>query len=264
VPEGHTIHRLAQDLSRAFAGRPVAVSSPQGRFTDAALLDGRVLERVDAHGKHLFLGFDDDRWVHVHLGLFGRVTQGDLPEPPPRGALRLRLVGDARFADLRGPTRCALVDETDKRAVHARLGEDPLRADADGAAAVAALRRRRTPAGAVLLDQSVVAGVGNVYRCEVLHRAGVHPLTRANQVPEHTWEEVWRDLQRLMRAGVRANRIVTTRPEHRSRRSGAARRSDAVYVYRRTGEPCRQCGTPVLATELAARTVFWCPTCQKM
>ncbi len=264
MPEGHTIHRLARDLSRAFAGRPVAVSSPQGRFTDAALLDGRVLERVDAHGKHLFLGFDDDRWVHVHLGLFGRVTQGDLPEPSPRGALRLRLVGESRFADLRGPTRCALVDENDKQAVQRRLGEDPLRADADGARAVAKLRRRRTPAGAVLLDQSVVAGVGNVYRSEVLHRAAVHPLQPANQVAEQTWQEVWRDLRELMRAGVRANRIVTTRPEHRSRRSAPARRRDAYYVYRRTGEPCRRCGAPVLSTELAGRAVFWCPGCQKM
>jgi endonuclease-8 len=264
VPEGHTIHRLARDFAQAFGGRPVAVSNPQGRFTDAALLDGRVMEQVDAHGKHLFLGFDDDWWVHVHLGLFGRVTQGDRPEPPARGAVRLRLVGETRYADLRGPTRCALVDEADKHAVQARLGEDPLRAQSDGARAVARLRRRRTPAGAVLLDQSVVAGVGNVYRSEVLHRAGVHPLQPANEVPEQTWEAVWRDLQTLMRAGVRANRIVTTRPEHRARRSGAVRRSDAYYVYRRTGEPCRRCGVPVLSTELAGRAVFWCPGCQKM
>jgi formamidopyrimidine-DNA glycosylase len=116
----------------------------------------------------------------------------------------------------------------------------------------------------VLLDQSVVAGVGNVYRSEVLHRAGVHPLQPANEVSEQTWDAVWLDVRTLMRAGVRANRIVTTRPEHRTRRSGAVRRSDAYYVYRRTGEPCRRCGLPVVSTELAGRAVFWCPGCQKM
>ncbi len=261
MPEGHTIHRLARDLRASFAGRPVAVSSPQGRFA-ASGLDGRVLETVEAHGKHLFLGFDDDTWVHVHLGLFGRVTQGPRPEPEPRGALRLRLVGVDRYADLRGPTLCEIVDDASKRAVQARLGEDPLRRDADGARAVARLHRRRTPAGAVLLDQSVVAGVGNVYRSEVLHRAGVDPRRPANTVTVQTWQAVWDDLTVLLRAGVRAGRIVTTEPEHRSRRRGPVRRGDAYYVYGRAGLPCRRCATPIASGQVAARTAFWCPTCQ--
>ncbi len=261
MPEGHTIHRLARDLRASFAGRAVAVSSPQGRFA-ASGVDGRVLETVEAHGKHLFLGFDDDTWVHVHLGLFGRVTLGPRPEPPPRGALRMRLVGDESYADLRGPTVCAVVDDASKRAVQARLGEDPLRRDSDGGRAVARLRRRRIPAAAVLLDQSVVAGVGNVYRSEVLHRAGVDPCRPANEVSESTWQAVWDDLTVLLHAGVRAGRIVTTAPEHRSRRSGPVRRSDAYYVYGRAGLPCRRCGSTVMSGQVAARTAFWCPTCQ--
>lgn len=85
MPEGHTIHRLADDHRDRFAGRPVRVSSPQGKFSDsAALLDGRVLEGADAHGKHLFLGFEGTGWVHIHLGLFGKLGFGTAPTRRPR------------------------------------------------------------------------------------------------------------------------------------------------------------------------------------
>lgn len=83
MPEGHTIHRLAEDYEARFAGGPTRVTSPQGKFTDAAaLLDG-TLEHADAHGKHLFLAFRTADWIHIHLGLFGKVTFGDAPAPPP-------------------------------------------------------------------------------------------------------------------------------------------------------------------------------------
>jgi formamidopyrimidine-DNA glycosylase len=266
VPEGHTIHRLARDLRAGFAGEPVAATSPQGRFAASAVrLDGRVLERAEAHGKHLFVRFDgapDDRWMHVHLGLFGRFVLVPPPAPPPRGAIRLRLLGPRRVGDLSGPTICALLDDGGKRAVQARLGDDPLRPDADPQRVVSRLARRATPAGAVLLDQSLVAGVGNVYRAEVLFRAGVHPLRAARDVPSEQWQGVWDDLAGLMRAGVRAGRIVTTERTDRQRRTGPARRVDAFYVYGRAGLPCRRCGTPVQSQVLAARPVSWCPVCQ--
>jgi formamidopyrimidine-DNA glycosylase len=271
VPEGHTIHRLARDLRAAFGGEQVGASSPQGRFAlPAAHLDGRMLDRADAHGKHLFVRFggpDPLRWLHVHLGLFGRFTlesrADSQPAPDPRGAVRLRLEGRRAVADLRGPTICAVLDDDAVRAVQARLGDDPLRPDADPERAVARLSRRLIPAGAVLLDQSVVAGVGNVYRAEVLYRAGVHPFRPAGEVPPEIWRGVWDDLVVLMRSGVRSGRIVTTERDDRGRRSGPARRSDAHYVYGRAGLPCRRCGTPVLAEVLAARTVSWCPVCQR-
>lgn len=85
MPEGHTIHRLAQDHAERFAGRPLGVRSPQGKFSDsAALLDGLVLDEADAHAKHLFLGFAETGWIHIHLGLFGKYTLGETPAPPPR------------------------------------------------------------------------------------------------------------------------------------------------------------------------------------
>ena len=146
--------------------------------------------------------------------------------------------------------------------MHGRLGADPLRRDADPDYAFERMRRSRTPVGALLMQQDVVAGVGNVFRAEVLFRAGIDPHRPGADVDRGTWDAIWQDLVALMRAGVRLGRIVTTRPEHRSRRTGPVDRTDAHYVYRRTGLSCRICGTPVLAEPFAARTLYRCPVCQ--
>ena len=265
VPEGHTIHRLARDHKRLFAGRVLRVTSPQGRFAEgAALLDGRVLERLDPYGKHLFYGFGAGRWLHVHLGLYGKWATGALPAPTPRGALRLRLQGDDRWADLRGPTACELVTPAEKRGIEARLGPDPLATGrrADPTPLLERVGRSRTAVGALLMDQSVLAGVGNVYRAELLFRHGLDPLLPGRDLPGSVVEAMWWDLRRLMQAGVRSGRIVTTRPEHRPHRSGPARADERTYVYRRTGEPCRLCGTTVLTALMVGRNLFWCPSCQ--
>ena len=200
--------------------------------------------------------------MHVHLGLYGKVTLGPVPAPQPRGAVRLRLEGQREYADLRGPTACELVTPADKAAIEARLGPDPLRAGADPEPAWRRLSRSRVAVGALLMDQAVVAGVGNVYRAEVLFRARVRPHRPGREVARADWEAVWEDLRALLRAGVRAGRIVTTRPEHRSRRRGTPTRADAYYVYGRAGLPCRLCGTLVRREPMAARTLFWCPSCQ--
>lgn len=267
MPEGHTLHRLAADHERRFAGRPVRVSSPQGRFADsAALLDGRVLEGAEAHGKHLFLGFGPLGWVHIHLGLFGKVAQGDGPAPPPTDTLRLRLSGPGGYTDLRGPTACALVDDGTKAAIHARLGPDPLRTADDGAAAWARISRSRVSVAALLMDQKVVAGVGNVYRAEVLFRHGIDPHRAGRELRRAEWDALWTDLTGLMREGVRLGRIDTVRPEHTPEAMGRPPRRDdhggEVYVYRRAHQPCLVCGTEISTQELAARNLFWCGTCQ--
>ena len=260
MPEGHTIHRLAREHNRLLAGHTVHASSPQGRFAEgAALLDGRTLERTDAYGKHLFHRYGDV-WLHVHLGLYGRFTSGAMPAPEPRGALRLRLTADGHYADLRGPTACEVLLRPEVAAVRARLGPDPLRRDADPDLALARLSRSRVAIGALLMDQSVVAGIGNVYRAEILYRHGVEPHLPGRQLPRETWEAMWADLVTLMRAGVRAGRIVTTRPEDRPR--GRVTRENAHYVYRRAGLPCRIDGTGIRTEVMVGRNLYWCPTCQ--
>jgi endonuclease VIII len=262
MPEGHSIHRLARRHRRLLVGQRLSASSPQGRFAEgAAQLDGRVLLGTDAWGKHLFHHYDDV-WLHVHLGLYGKYADGPLPAPEPRGALRLRLHGDEHWLDLRGPTACELLTTPERDAILARLGPDPLRPRTDPDPAAVRISRSRAPVGALLMDQAVIAGIGNVYRAELLFRHGVHPLVPGRDLDPSAFALMWADLVVLMGAGARSGRIVTTEAADRQRPHGRPRRLDAHYVYRRTGLPCRRCHTPVRSDQLVARTVYWCPVCQ--
>ncbi len=263
MPEGHTIHRLARDHTPLLVGRAVGASSPQGRFaTGAGILDGRVMERIEPYGKHLFHWYEGALILHVHLGLYGKWTVGAGAPPPPRGALRLRLTTDEAWFDLRGPIACELMAPEERELVLGRLGPDPLRRDADPERAWARVARSRAAIGQLLMDQAVLAGIGNVYRAEVLYRARLSPFRPGREVDRLAWEALWLDLRTLLRAGVRSGRIVTTERGDRARRTGPARREDAHYVYRRTGLPCRRCGTPVRSEVMATRNLFWCPVCQ--
>jgi len=263
VPEGHTIHRIARDHAPLLVGRRVSASSPQGRFAaGASILDGLVLARIEAYGKHLFHWYADGVLLHVHLGLYGKWTVGRGEPPTPRGALRLRLTTGEAWFDLRGPIACEVIGPEERELVLTRLGPDPLRRDADPARAFARITRSRVALGQLLMDQSVLAGIGNVYRAEVLYRAGLSPFLPGRELEPERWADLWPDLRALLRAGVRSGRIVTTEREDRDRRTGRPRREDSHYVYRRTGLPCRRCGTPVRTQVMTGRNLFWCPTCQ--
>jgi DNA-formamidopyrimidine glycosylase len=271
MPEGHTLRRLADDVSEAFGGRPTRVSSPQGRFTsEAALLDGSVLELADSAGKHLFLQFADERIVHIHLGLIGKLDLGRVEEgepiPAPVGQVRLRLAAGPAYADLRGATQCALVTPDERDAVVTKLGPDPLRTDAVPERAWARISRSPRAIGDLLMDQEVLAGVGNVYRAEVLFRHRIHPLRPGKTLRRSQFQGLWDDLVTLMAEGVELNRIDTVRPEHTPEAMGRPAREDdhggEVYVYRRNGMPCHVCGSTVRTEVLAGRNSFWCPRCQ--
>ncbi len=268
MPEGHTLHRLARLHQRRYAGTSVAVSSPQGRFAaGASLVDGKKLVRAEAHGKHLFHRYGPDLTVHVHLGLIGFFDEAKVPTTPPVGQVRMRMVGDVYWTDLRGPNTCEVITDGEVAALHARLGADPLRKDADPDKAYTRIGRSRVPIAAMLLDQKVIAGAGNVYRAEILFRHNIHPMRESRLIDPSLWRDIWTDLVTLMRYGVRTGRIDTVRPEHEPHVTGRAPRRDRhggeVYVYRRTGQPCLVCGTPVAMTELAGRNLYWCPTCQQ-
>ena len=273
MPEGHTLHRLARDLDATFGGRRVAVSSPQGRFADsAALVDGAVVHRAEAAGKHLFVELGGDRVLHVHLGLIGSFdVHADVGELPlPVGQVRLRLASRDRagtsYADLRGAIVCELVTPERRAEVIARLGPDPLRPDADPARAWARISRSQRPIGDLLLDQEVVAGVGNVYRAELLFRHRLHPLRPGRTLRVGQWRAMWEDLVVLMGEGVETGTIDTVRPEHTPEAMGRPARDDdhggEVYVYRRAGQACHVCGTRVRTEVLAGRNLFWCAHCQ--
>jgi endonuclease-8 len=271
MPEGHTLHRLATALDDAFAGHPVRVSSPQGRFAEsAALLDGRTVETAESWGKHLWVHFAHDDLVHVHLGLYGRfdVLRDAESVPAPVGQVRLRLVRadvtTASYADLRGATACALQTSEQREALVARLGPDPLRPDADPDLAWHRIKRSRAPIAGLLMDQSVIAGIGNVYRAELLFRHRIDPFRAGTSLRVGRWRELWDDLVVLMADGVRTGRIDTVRSEHLTdeERGASEPRRGHSYVYRRAGDPCRVCGTRVRTREMLGRNLYWCAKCQ--
>ncbi len=267
MPEGHTLHRLATALDAAFGGRVVRVSSPQGRFAaDAALLDGDLLVTAESAGKHLFVEFSGERFVHVHLGLIGKFDVAPGTAPLPVGQVRLRLQNDTSYADLRGATQCDLVGREKRDAIVGALGPDPLRPDADPGRAWRRIHRSERALGDLLMDQNVLAGVGNVYRAEVLFRHRLDPLRPGRTLRRGQWDAVWADLVELLAEGVRTGRIDTVRPEHTPDAMGRPPRKDdhggEVYVYRRTGQPCLVCGSSVRTAELKGRNLFWCPRCQ--
>ncbi|MER7275241.1 DNA-formamidopyrimidine glycosylase family protein [Dactylosporangium sp. NPDC000244] len=268
MPEGHTIHRLAERHRKLFAGRPVAVGSPQGRFAaDASRVDGRVFEDASAHGKHLFHHYASGETVHVHLGLYGKCTDGDGPPPAPVGEIRMRLANGEHWLDLRGPAACELLDPAQLDALHARLGPDPLDDGSDGGKAYDAIRGSGRPLMALLMDQSIVAGAGLIYVTESLFRAGLPPTTPGTKLSRRKWNDIWADLRTLMRAGVAEGRIDTVHSAHTPEAMGRAPRVDRhggeVYVYRRTGQPCLVCASPVRTAVLSARNAYWCPRCQR-
>lgn len=332
MPEGHSVHRIARQIAQNFVGRPVSASSPQGRFAEgAALIDGREAIESRAVGKQMFVAFDGDLWLRVHLGLYGawdfsgeivsdptiaasngrmgQTNQRGTPEeailnaagensltsigaprrargrvrmseqttdinetddlsqwpPPVRGQVRLRLLTERTCADLRGPTACVIQTPDEVAQSLAKLGPDPLVDDArDGEERfVARVRRTVTPIGLLLMDQSVVSGIGNVYRAELLFRARLNPHTPGREVSEETVREIWRDWSRLLLIGVETGQMMTRDGlTAKERRSAMARREHRHWVYGRAGLPCRVCGTSVVMEEAAGRKLYWCPSCQ--
>lgn len=267
MPEGHTIHRLAARHQARFAGEKVQASSPQGRFAEgAARLSGAVLDRTEAYGKHLLHHYEGGPALHVHLGLYGTFADGDGEPPAPVGQVRLRLSTDLHWLDLRGPTACELLSPPEVDALRARLGADPLRADADPEAPYARIRRSSTPLFALLLDQSIVAGTGLIFVTEALFRAGLPPTTPGRGISPAGWRQIWADLVELMGAAVETGRIDTVYARHLPAAMGRPPRIDRhggeVYVYRRAAQPCHVCGTAIRRADLAGRNSYWCPRCQ--
>jgi len=263
MPEGHTIHRIAQDHGALLAGKVIAVSSPQGRFaTDAALVDGVVLERIEANGKHLFYQWANGYVGHVHLGLFGkfRIHRG-AEAPAPIGAVRMRLATDGVAIDLAGPTACTIGHDDERDAIIARLGPDPLRRDAKRQVTIDRMLRSKQAMGALLLDQSVIAGVGNVYRAEALFVNGIHPSRAGRDCDQVELEALWGTITAMLKQGVKDNRIITVdRRELDLPKGKRLRRGDATYAYHR--DRCLRCSTPIQTVELAGRPCYFCPTCQ--
>jgi endonuclease-8 len=324
MPEGHSVHRIARQFALHFVGDTVTASSPQGRFAAGATqIDGLEMTDAKAVGKQMFLEFNHDRWLRVHLGLYGawdfagditadattasaggrmgqtnqrgtrasdnedslssmgapRVTRLRMSEqekigeesigegsgifpPEPIGAVRVRLLTETTVADLRGPTACEVLQPEEVEAAIAKLGPDPLVGSPKRGEErfVKSVLSKSTPIGLLLMDQTVVSGIGNVYRAELLFRARQNPHTPGRELSEEKARALWKDWTKLLRIGVKTGQMLTMDGLSRKKQEAAlANREDRHWVYHRTGEPCRVCGTPIVMEEAAGRKLYYCP-----
>lgn len=261
MPEGHTLHRIARDHQKWFAGQKLLLSSPQGRFAaEADQLSGQKLRDVSAHGKHLFYHWGDGSLIHIHLGLYGKFRLRKNPPPEPRGAVRLRAIGEERSFDLNGPNCCELIESDEYHSIKNRLGEDPLRTDAKPELAWQNLQRRRSAIGTLLLNQSLIAGLGNIYRAEILFLAGINPTKPGNLLSRAEFDEIWDLSVSLLKIGVKYNRIITSHVGISLKGIGKLKASERFNVYKQ--QQCPRCQTNISESELGNRKLYYCSHCQ--
>ena len=259
MPEGHTIHRIAADHKKWFAMQKQIVLSPQGRFAkEADMLSGSVLRDVSAHGKHLFYHWNRNRIWHVHLGLYGKFRLHDNPAPDPRGAVRVRMIGKKKSFDLNGPNCCELLDSGGYQKLRSRLGEDPLRPDADPDVVWQKFEKSHSAIGSLLLNQSVICGIGNIYRAEILFLLGMDPGSPACHMDRETFDRFWNLTCKLLTIGREANQIITRNLNQKPVRR--ARTAERLNIYKATN--CPDCSQTVRTRSLAGRTLYYCPGCQ--
>lgn len=254
MPEGHTLHRLARDLAE-LVGPPVTATSPQGRFP-AQLINGQRLTRADAYGKHLLIDTASGDTVHVHLGMRGKWLRFAPVTGPGLPQVRLRLALPEVAWDLIAPSTCELLDAAGRTKVVGGLGPDPLRADGDPDEAYRRVVAHSGTIAAALLDQSRIAGVGNVFRAEVLHQMRMSPNRPAQSLTAAEFAELWSGLEAMMRQAVDDGRIITVEAEDRL----SVPEAESRRVYKQA--LCYDCGTPITTGTIDGRTTYACPQCQ--
>ena len=255
MPEGHTIHRAARDHKKLFVGFNVAVSSPQGRFNiGAKSINKQKCVAVEAFGKHLLYEFNNNQSLHIHLGLFGRIKRRKLPVEEAKGEVRVRMVGKTHFIDINGPTICEILNREAKKKLIGRIGPDLLREDADPIKFFERINRSRAKIGTLLMDQSVVAGIGNIYRTEVLWRQGINPNTRGQELDRSQQENLWNDAQALLEVGVKHNKIITNFKKTDNVNT------DSLNIYKK--KKCPICLGDISKMDISGRVAYFCDFCQ--
>jgi endonuclease VIII len=258
VAEGDTIHRNAARIAAAFGDAPlVEASAPNPRSPLRLQSDrlrslvGRRLERADAHGKHLFLRFEGGLTLHGHQGVSGswHVHERTVTRRRPVGGAWVVLATESAVAAEFGGPRLTLRTEAELRADPRlrRLGPDILARAFTPELGLAAIRAadQSRELGELLLDQAVIAGIGNVYKCEACFAAAADPWRPVGRIDDETVRKVLEEAAQMMETGRR-----TRRRPHR--------------VYRQSGRPCPRCGTRIRSRGQgdSNRITYWCPGCQ--
>ena len=243
---------LTADATTASANGRMGQTNQRGTFSD------------DAEASNASIGAP--RKTRLRMAEQERLGEAIESFPPePIGAVRVRLLTDATVADLRGPTACEVLQPEEVQAVINKLGPDPL-VDSPKKGEqrfVDNVANKPTPIGLLLMDQNVVAGIGNVYRAELLFRARLDPHRPGRDVPEENLRALYKDWTKLLKLGVKLGQMMTMDGLSKKKYEAAlARRDDRHWVYHREGKPCRVCGTPIVMEMAAGRKLYYCPTDQ--
>lgn len=272
MPEGDTIFRAAETLNRALAGCVVTAFEsvyPALTRVDAEWpIAGRRVESVRARGKHLLMAFSDDLILRTHMRMHG---SWHLYRPGerwyrPRHEMRIVIRTDRFVAVAFNVPEAEFLTEADLARHHriAALGPDLLSPALDVDEARRRMREHDdTPIADVLLNQRVLAGIGNVFKSEVLFAARVHPHACVRELTDAQLSTVLALAVKLLRTNV-APRARTFAPAAGRRTTGSLSPSKGLWVYGRAGDPCRRCGVPIRLDKQGsdARLTYWCPSCQ--
>ncbi|EGB07527.1 hypothetical protein AURANDRAFT_14007, partial [Aureococcus anophagefferens] len=258
--EGHSVHRVATRHRSKLVGKTFRASSPNARFAEgAALIDGKEFAGIEAVGKNLFAWFGsgaDEVCVHVHFGMAGNWAVFDAAdEPETTATTRLRLAGHGVVSHLSAMTVAHGTRDGLYAEKRRKLGEDPLRDDADPERLWGKVAASKKSIGALVMDQSCFTGPGNIYRAEILFKAGVHPDRPGNSLSRDEFDLIWHHTVELLKRGYATGSILTVDKED-ERKYGQIRR----YIYNKA--KCPKCGSRVVSWDIAARTAYACETCQ--
>jgi endonuclease-8 len=269
MPEGDTIHHAAKRVGAALVGSDIrSIETPQprhGKDRWPERLAGRGVRSVDAHGKHLFVRFDNGLTLHSHLrmgGAWGVYPRGGRWHRPARRAWLVIRTDDHEVVQFDGPVLELMTDgrtRFDSRL--AALGPDLLHDEFDEGAYLRRLRDddQTRQVGDALLDQRILAGIGNIWKNEGCFIAGIDPWRRLRDLSDDEALEIVRGIRPLMKISAERGGRVTTY-------EGDARRNEwRTWVHERAGMPCRRCRTTIRSRGQGDdnRTTFWCPTCER-
>lgn len=274
MPELPEVETIAADLRPHLVGRtivrcelrfPTIVRHPEPEeFIDAVA--GMRIESVGRRGKYILINLSGDIVLVVHLGMTGQLRLVDPVTPLEKHTHAVFMLDDGRHLRYRDPRRFGrLLVGTEESLLAAKkmpkLGPEPIDPDFAAEELYRRLHRRRTALKAVLLDQAAVAGVGNIYADESLHRARLRPSRIASTVSKQSARRLHEAMRESLRIAI-ANRGSSV-DTYRDAWGEIGGQQEKLLVYGRAGEPCFTCGRPLSVTRIAGRTTVYCRTCQR-
>jgi endonuclease VIII len=274
MPEGDTIFRAARTLHRALAGKLVTAFESMfpalNRINDDAPIAGRTIERIHSTGKHLLIHFSGDLVLRTHMRMNGSwhiYRRGEAWQRPRRDMRVVVATADFEAVAFNIPVAEFLSErEVTKSRELRTLGPDVLADSFDSGKVIANLRERSEwEIAEALLNQHVLAGLGNVYKSEILFMCRVNPFVRVAELTEADLTSIVEESRRVLKLNVSEGLELMTTYGGLRRTTRRGNPSDRLWVYGRARLPCRRCGTPIRVRKQGrdARLTYWCPRCQR-